>query len=166
MNEPKSSSVLLFQSGIIGSLELRASVSIIGSYPEKFSNPYIGLKSMGSSIVMESFIHAVCESVDGSRAPVLMKVGETIGDSCLTGETIRDCRGNGLVMGGVGGALDRAKGLSRANDRVVGVPPDDELEDAWPWSDSELTDRRLRVNGAPRSSNFCCIRPQSSSNPS
>lgn len=164
MNELKSSSVLLFQSGIIGSLGLSASVSIIGSYPVKFSNPYIGLKSMGSSIIMESFIHAVCERADGSRAPVFMKVGEAMGDSCFTGETICDCRGNGLVMGGVGGALCRAKGLSKAKDRVVGVPPDDEFEDAWPWSDSELTERRLRVNGAPRSSNFCCIRPQSSSN--
>jgi hypothetical protein len=95
-----------------------------------------------------------------------MNVGETIGDSCLTGEIICDWRGNGLFIGGVGGALGRAKGPSKANDRVVGVPPYEEFEDAWPWSDSELTDRRLRVNGAPRSSSFCCILLQSSSKPS
>lgn len=48
-------------------------------------------------------------------------------------------------MGGVGGALWRANGLSKANDLVVGVPLYEELEDAWPCSESELTEARLRV---------------------
>jgi hypothetical protein len=69
-------------------------------------------------------------------------------------------------MGGVGGALGRAKGVSNPNERVVGVPLYDEFDDAWSCSESELTDPRLRVNGAPLSSNFCCILLQSSSNPS
>lgn len=169
MNVLKSKSVLLFQSGIMGSLGFIAIVSIIMAwlYPAKLSNPYIGLlKSTGSSIIIESFNHAVRDSADGSRAPVFMKVEETNGGSCLTWDIICDCRGNGLFNGGVGGALGRAKGPSDANDRVVGVPPYEEFDDAWPCSESELTEPRRRVKGAPRSSNFCCIRLQSSSKPS
>ena len=116
--------------------------------------------------MMESFIHAVRDSAEGSKAPVFTNVDEPIGDSCLTCGTICDCRGKGQFIGGVGGALLRANGLSKANDLVVGVPLYDEEDDAWPCSESELTDPRLRVKGAPLSSNFCCIRLQSSSNPS
>jgi hypothetical protein len=135
MNELKSKSLLLFQSDIMGSLGLIAIVSsiIVGSYPAKLSNPYMGLlKSTGSSIIIESFIQVVCDSAEGSRTPVFIKVGEIIGDSCFMGDTSCDCRGNGLFMGGVGGALCRAKGPSKAKDFVVGVPPYDEFEDAWP----------------------------------
>lgn len=148
MNELKSRSVLLLQSGIMGSLPLIAIVSIImlASYPVKESKPYIGLlKSTASSIIIVSFIQAVWDNAEGSRAPVFMNVGETMGDSCLIGDTICDCRGNGLFMGGVGGACKRENGLSKAKDFVVGVPPYDEFADAWPCSESELTDPRLRV---------------------
>lgn len=69
-------------------------------------------------------------------------------------------------MGGVGGALCRTKGSVKGIVLVVGVPPYDEADDVWSCSDSELVDPLRRVKGAPRSSNFCCIRLQSSSNPS
>jgi len=108
MKELKSKSVLPLQSGIIGSLGLIAMVSIImlWSYPAKLSYPYMGLlKSTGSSIIIESFSHMGRDNVEGSSTPVLMNVDEIIGDSCLTAGTICDCRGNGLFMGGVGGAL-------------------------------------------------------------
>jgi hypothetical protein len=91
------------------------------------------VKSTGSSIIMVSFIQGVCCITGRFIALLFMKVGETMGDSCLTGgETICDCRGNGLCIGGVGGALCRANGLSKANDLVVGVPSYDtgELLDA------------------------------------
>lgn len=133
MKELKSKSAALFQSGIMGSLGFIAIVSIIidWSYPPKVSNPYIGLlKSTGSSIIIESFIHAARDRAEGSRAPVFMNVEATSGDSCLTGDTICDCRGNGLFIGGVGGALGRANGPSNANDLVVGVPLYDEFDDA------------------------------------
>lgn len=129
----KSRSFGLFQSGIIGSWGFIDIVStiIVWSYALKLSNPYIGLlKSTGSSIIIESFIHAVLESADGSRAPVVMNVVGTIWGSCLTGETICDCLGNGLFIGGVGGALLRTKGLSKAKDLVVGVPLYDDEEEA------------------------------------
>lgn len=144
MKELKSRSVLL-QPGIMGSPIV--SIIMLGSYPVKVvSKLYMGLlKSTGSSIIMESSIQAFWDSAEGSRAPLLMNVGDTIGDSCLTGETIWDCRGNGLFMGGVGGACRRENGLSNAKDFVVGVPPYDEFVDAWPWSESELTDPLLRV---------------------
>jgi hypothetical protein len=93
------------------------------------------LKSIGSSIIMESFIQAVCDSAEGSKAPEFMNVGETMGDSCLTGgKTVCDCRGKGLFMGGVGGALCRTKGslLLKANERVVGVLSYEEFVDVWP----------------------------------
>jgi hypothetical protein len=61
---------------------------------------------------------------------VFIKVEETSGDSCFTGDTICDCRGNGLFIGGVGGALGRANGPSNANDLVVGVPLYEEFDDA------------------------------------
>lgn len=131
----KSKSDPLFQSGIIGSPGFMAMVStiILGSKPAKLSKLYMGLlKSTGSSIIMVSLIHGVRDKAEGSRAPVFMNVVETIGDSCLTGDTSCDWRGNGLFIGGVGGALWRAKGLSNAKDRVVGVPPAEEFEDAWP----------------------------------
>lgn len=98
--------------------------------------------------------------------PLPRNGGEAITGSCLIGETTCDCRGNGLFMGGVGGALLRAKGLSYAKDLVVGVPLYEELDEAWPWSDSELTEVRLCVYGAPPSISLCCMRLQSSSNPS
>lgn len=62
--------------------------------------------------------------------PLPMNGGEAITGSCLIGETTCDCRGNGLFMGGVGGALLRAKGLSYAKDLVVGVPLYEELDEA------------------------------------
>lgn len=79
------------------------------------------VKSIGSSIIIESFIQAL-ESAEGSRAPVCIKVVDTIGDSCFTGAVICDCLGKGLFIGGVGGALLRANGSEKGNCRVVGVP--------------------------------------------
>lgn len=88
----------------------------------KLSNPDSGLvKSIGSSIIIESFIQAL-ESEEGSRAPVCMNVLETMGDSCLRGVAICDCLGKGLFIGGVGGALLRANGSVKGNLFVVGVP--------------------------------------------
>lgn len=96
-----------------------------------------------------------------------MKVGDTILGSCFMGDAIWDCLGNGLFIGGVGGALLRAKGLAYAkDDLVMGVPVCDDGDEVWPCSESELTDPRLCVKGAPRSRSFCCMRLQSSSNPS
>lgn len=100
------------------------------------------LKSRGSSIIIVSFIQAVLESAEGSKAPVFMNVDEPIGGSCFTCGIVCDCRGKGLFIGGVGGALLRANGLSKANDRVVGVPLCDDEDDAWPCSESELTEPR------------------------
>lgn len=124
------------------------------------------LKSTGSSIIIESFVQAALESDEGSRAPVRMKVDDTMGDSCLIGAITCDCLGNGLFIGGVGGALLRANGSVKGNCLVVGVPLYDEGDDVWPCSESELADPRLRDNGAPLSSNLCCMRLQSSSKPS
>jgi hypothetical protein len=73
INEAKSRSLVLFQSGIIGSLGFMdiGSTIIIWSYELKLSNPYIDLlKSMGSSIIMESLIHVVRERAEGSNALV------------------------------------------------------------------------------------------------
>lgn len=50
-----------------------------------------------------------------------MKVGVTMGVSCLI-VVIWDCLGNGLFIGGVGGALTRARGSLYGSDLVVGVP--------------------------------------------
>ena len=83
------------------------------------------LKSSGSSIIIESFTQAVRERAEGSKAPELMNVGDTIVGSIFTGSTIWVCLGKGLFMGGVGGALLRANGLSKANDRDVEVPLND-----------------------------------------
>jgi len=129
----KSKSAPPFQSGIIGSPWFIAigSTSMFGSKAPKSSKLYMGLlKSIASSIIMLSLAHDVRDKADGSSAPVFMNVDDTMGDSCFTGDTSCDCRGNGLFIGGVGGALCRAKGFSNANDRVVGVPPADEFEDA------------------------------------
>jgi len=132
----------------------------------KLSNPDIDLlKSIESSIIIESFIQAL-ESVEGSRAPVCTNVEDIIGDSCFIGTVICDCLGNGLFMGGVGGALLRANGSAMGNCLVVGVPLYDDGDDVWPRSESELTEPRLCDNGAPLSSSLCYIRLQSSSNPS
>jgi len=166
----KSRSLWMFQSGIIGSLWLidRGSTIMFWSYALKLSNPYMGLlKSTGSSIIMESFIHGARDRVEGSIALVFMYGAGAICVSCLIGgDTTWDCRGNGLFIGGVGGALWRANGLSKAKDLVVGVPLYDEFGETWPWSESELTDARRRVYGAPPSTSFCCMRLQSSSKPS
>ena len=105
------------------------------SYGLKLSNPYMGLlKSTGSSIMMESFIHGARDRLEGSIAVVLMNGAGTMGASCLIGDTTWDCRGNGLFIGGVGGALWRANGLSKAKDLMVGVPLYDEVEvgETWP----------------------------------
>jgi hypothetical protein len=144
----KSRSLWIFQSGIIGSLWLMemGSTIMFWSYVLKLSNPYMGLlKSTGSSIMMESFIHGARDKLEGSIAWVFMNGAGAIGVSCLTGDTTWDRWGNGLCMGGVGGALWRANGLSKAKDLVVGVPLYDEFDDTWPWSESELTDARLCV---------------------
>ena len=132
----------------------------------QYLNPDSGLvKSIGSSIISGSFIQAL-DSEEGSRAPVCINVVETMGGSCLRGVVICDCRGKGLFIGGVGGALLRANGSVKGNAFVVGVPLYDEGDGVWPCSESELIDVRLRDNGAPRSNNLCCMRLQSSSNPS
>lgn len=123
------------------------------------------LKSIGSSIIIESFIQAL-DSAEGSRAPVCMKVEETMGGSCFIGAIICDCLGKGLFMGGVGGALLRVNGSVKGNCFVVGVPLYDEGDEVWPCSESELTDPRLQDSGAPLSSSLCCMRLQSSSKPS
>jgi len=104
----KSNSELPFQSGIMGSLGFIAMGSIImlESKLVKLSKLYMGLlKSTGSSIIMESFIHAERDSSEGSKAPVFINCVDTMVGSCFTGETIWDWRGNGLFIGGVGGAL-------------------------------------------------------------
>jgi hypothetical protein len=97
---------------------------------------------------------------------VCINVEDTIGDSCFIGATICDCLGKGLFMGGVGGALLRAKGSVKGNCLVVGVPLYEEGDDVWPCSESELTEPRLRDSGAPFSSSLFCMRLQSSSKPS
>lgn len=127
----KSNSFALFQSGIMGSFMTSGSTIMVWSKFPKLSNPYIGLlKSTGSSIIIESFIHGVLESEEGSKALASMKVGDIILGSCFTGDTIWDCLGNGLFMGGVGGALLRTKGLAYAkDDLVVGVSVCDDGEE-------------------------------------
>jgi len=68
----------------------------------------------------------------GSKAPLFMNALETMGASCLIGDTIWDWRGNGLFIGGVGGALGREKTSLNGTDWVVGVPLYDEDEEVWP----------------------------------
>lgn len=97
---------------------------------------------------------------------MFIKVVDTSGASCLMVAVVCDCLGNGLFIGGVGGALCRANGSVNGSDFVVGVPLDDDDDEAWPCSESELTEPRRWVNVAPRSSSLCCMRLQSSSNPS
>ena len=88
------------------------------------SNEYMFLllKSSGSSIIIGSDVQAVRVRADGSRAPVFINVDDTIGASCLTGGVICDCLGNGLSIGGVGGAVCRGKASTYGIDLVVGVP--------------------------------------------
>ena len=144
----KSKSVLEFQSGMVGSWTTMGSNSI--AFWSKFpyvSKPYMGLlKSSESSIIIGFDAQFVRESEDGSKAPVSIKSGIIIGVSCFTGGIIWDCLGNGLCMGGVGGAALRAKGSLKVIDlAVVGVPPFEDDEGVWAWSDSELMDDRRRV---------------------
>ena len=137
------------------------------SLAPKLSNGYMGLlKSTGSSTIIESSIHGVRDSAEGSIALAFINGVEAIVGSCFIGDNTWDCRGNVLFIGGVGGALLRANRLSKANDLVVGVPLYDEFDETWPCSESELTNARLRVHGAPPPSSLCCMRPQSSSKPS
>lgn len=81
---------------------------------------------------MESGVHAERDSAEGSRPPVPRNVGDTAGTSCLIGDTICDCLGNGLCMGGVGGALCRGNASRNGAVFVVGVPLYDEGDEAWP----------------------------------
>jgi len=66
------------------------------------------------------------ERGEGFNALEFINVGDTIAASCFTGDADCDCGcgcpGKGLFNGGVGGALFRANGLSKAKDVVVGVP--------------------------------------------
>ena len=127
----KSKSLLVLQSGITGSLTtIGSSIMAFWSKLPYVSNPYMGLlKSSGSSIIMESDCQFVRDKAEGSSAPVFMNVVETIDVSCFIGDTICDCLGNGLFIGGVGGALCRANGSLKGIDFVVGVPLYDEEDE-------------------------------------
>lgn len=129
------------------------------------------LKSTVSSGIKESFVQAALESDEASNVLEVMKGGGTIVDCCSTGDVAWECLGNGLIMGGVGGALLCANGLTKANDdRTTGVPVCDGGggDEVLPCScsDSELMEPPQCVNGAPRSRSFRCMRLQSSSKPS
>lgn len=121
----KSKSLGVFQSGMAGSLTtIGSSIIVFWSMFPYVSNPYTDLpKSSGSSIIMPSDCQLVRDSAVGSNAPVFMNPFGIIAASCLIGATIWDCRGNGLCIGGVGGALCRAKGSESGTVLVVGVPP-------------------------------------------
>jgi hypothetical protein len=130
----KSRSFGSFQSGIMGFAGLITHGSSIIAFESKLvkeSKVYMDLvlKSMGSSIIIGSEDHVDRVSADGSKAPELMKFGDTMGASCLIGVMMWDCLGNGLSIGGVGGALTRAKGSTYGIDFVVGVPPYEEPEE-------------------------------------
>jgi hypothetical protein len=94
-----------------------------------------------SSIITGSECKVGRDNVVGSKAPDVMKVGETIGASDFIEWTVCDGLGKGLCIGGVGGALLHENGSMKGLDCVVGVPYVDEGE-VWPCSESELTDPR------------------------
>lgn len=86
------------------------------------------LNSMeGSSSIGVSAAHVDRIKFDGSK-PVRMNDVEMKGGSDFTVEVICDCLGNGLFIGGVGGAPLRANGSLKGIDLVVGVPYDEEDE--------------------------------------
>lgn len=86
------------------------------------------LKSIEDSSSIEgSAAHDDRIKFDGSR-PERMDVVEMKGVSDFTVEVICDCLGNGLFIGGVGGAPLRANGSLNGIDLVVGVPYDEDEE--------------------------------------
>lgn len=163
----KSKSFGAFQSGIAGSFTtMGSSIIVVWSKLPYASNPYMGLlKSIESSMIIASDCQFVRDRVAGSIAGCIKPL-ESNGASCFTGDTIWDWRGKGLFIGGVGGALGRLKGSVKGIVLVVGVPPYEELDEAWSCSESELIDPLRWVYDAPFSRSFCCMRLQSSSKPS
>lgn len=86
----KSRSLGVFQSDMVGSLTtIGSSIMAFCSKVPNVSKPYMGLlKSIESSIIIESGVQVERDSADGSKPPVLKKVVDTAGTSCLTGEMI------------------------------------------------------------------------------